>query len=232
MVDAMRQGEGRVWIGYGHPERALTHLNRSLWILHRNLRNLAMQASGGGSAEQLMNQLQQLAQRQKQLNEQSEQMDGNRMQQEEGLRQALRRMAQQQAQIRREIQRMMRQFQHLQEMQGRLEHLAAEMREIEAKLQSGNLDSETRDRQNKLLMRMLDAQVSQEQDLIGRRRRAETSEEATSQPAGDEIRLLGDPDRTAQVDDTSPESNIPPAYRGWVRTYLRELNRLQGSPTP
>ena len=232
MTDAMRQGEGRAWIGYGHPERALTHLNRSLWVLHQNLRNLAMQASGGGSSEQLMNQLQQLAQRQRQLNEQSEQMDGNRMQHEEGLRQALRRMAQQQAQIRREIQRMMRQFQHLEEMQGRLEHLAAEMREIEEELQGGTLDSETRDRQNKLLMRMLDAQVSQEQDLIGRRRRAESSEEVKSQPAGDEIRLLGDPDRSVQVDDTSSESGIPPAYRGWVRTYLRELNRLQGGPTP
>ena len=222
---AMKQGEGRVWIGYGYPQKALGHINTALWKIQQNMRELAQQM-GSGSGQDLMEQLQQLAQQQRQLNNQSQQMQ---QQQGQNMLETIKRMAQQQAKLRQEIRELMQQYRNIEEMQSRLEGIAAEMEAIEKKMEAGELDSNLREHQDRVLTRMLEAQVSQEQDLVGRERRAEASENELVQPAGDDIRLLADEPDSVQVDDSNPESIVPPAYRGWAKTYLRELGR-QGRP--
>ena len=232
MGRALRQGEGQAWIGYGHAEKGLGHVNRAMWLLQKNLRSLAMQASGGG-AEQLMEELKRLAQQQRSLNDQARDMQRQQQQnqpggEKEGFQESLRRMAQQQAKIRQEIERLMQQYRHVQEMQGRMEQIAAEMNAIEEKLQGGQLDQDTRDQQDRVLMRMLDAQVSQEQDIVGRKRKAMSDEEALEQGEGDDIRLLDSEAEMVRVDESDAAPAIPPAYRAWVKSYLRELGRLEG----
>ncbi len=221
---AMEQGEGRVWIGYGHAQNAQGHLNKALWLIQQNLRSLAQQ-SGGGGAEDLMQQLQQMAQQQKELNQQSQQLRQQGTQRQKIMEQ-LKRMAQQQAKMRQEIRQLMQEYRHVREMQSRMDGIAQEMAAIEKKLESGELDSDLQDRQERLLTRMLEAQVTQEQDIMGRRRQAETSKEDLVQSSGDDIRFVDQDD--IQVETSESDSPIPSAYRGWVKTYMRELGRLGG----
>jgi hypothetical protein len=119
----------------------------------------------GMSLQQLLQQLQQMIQQQQGLNQQLQGMpqQGNQMSQEQLAQ--MQKLAQQQQQLKEGMQQMNEEFKKQQDIDGKkmlgnLEQIQKDMMEVVKDLQDNNITPETRKRQEKILSRMLDFQLS------------------------------------------------------------------------
>ncbi|MCX7878324.1 MAG: hypothetical protein N2510_06735 [Ignavibacteria bacterium] len=128
------------------------------------------------SLQQLLQKLQEMIQRQQGLNQQMQGMpNGNQGQFSQEQMAEMQRLSLEQEQIRRELGKMNQDVQKMQEMEGKkmlgnLEQIQKDMMEVIKDLQDNSITPETRKRQEKILSRLLDFQLSaREKDFEQRR---------------------------------------------------------------
>lgn len=227
MRKAIAVSESEEWIGYGPAHAALRNVNEAVAAMLESMNTLQQQAAQG-SAESFMEQMRQLIEQQRRLNEQTDRLRSQQTNQRDILSQ-LQRMAQEQARIRREIEDLMRRYRHMRNLQSRLDEVAKEMKEVEQQLKEARLDRELDEKQDRILTRMLEAQTSQEQDIYGRRRKAERPEgdEGTSSPS-DTVET-GTEIEQRDVYGPSGSPSVPLRYRDLVKRYFRNVRHRESS---
>jgi hypothetical protein len=189
----------------------------------------AMQQGGSQSAasqEQMMEQLEQMAQQQADVNNQAAQMMPMELT-PQAQQQQMEQMAQQQQQVASDLGQMSDQEGEEGPL-GDLEAMAQEAMELAERLAGGRLDRETRERQEQLFHRLLDAGRSLE--------REEESTERESAAAGTfDAEAVGPLDPADlglsrfELPDADALGRLSPAARALVLQYFQRLN--QGSPS-
>jgi hypothetical protein len=135
------------------------------------------------------------------------------------------RLAAEQQQIRKGLEGLQQDLEEGGDVLGRLDEVMNEMREVEKDLESADLSPETRERQERILSRMLDAQRSIRDRGYRRERRSRTAEEVEAEAP---TRLPGSyseaRERMREDRVRMPGFVYPPEYEEMIRSYFRTLS--------
>lgn len=190
----------------------------------------AQQLSEGGSAsasqEQMQEQLEQLAQQQADVNNQASQMMPMQLT-PQAQQQQMQDLAQQQQEVASNMGQMANQ-EGDQGPLGDLQALAEEARALARELAGGRLDPQTRERQERLFHRLLDAGRSLEKEEFSEERESETGglvERGEVAPLGDDALGL-----LRFRPDAEALRRLPPAARALVVRYFDRLNGEGSDP--
>lgn len=209
-------------------QSGLADINQAIFDLLTAISQMNQQMGAGG-LENMMEQLQQLAQNQEQLNQMAQTLRQQMRErgQTPGLQQRLDRLASQQQMIREATERLAEIADKAAEMLGSLGDVAEEMKDVERKLEEGVLNDEVINQQERIVTRMLDSLKSLHQRDLGRKRKAEVAKKST--PNAQDIPALH-PDLLEIVRklETTPNAiefeNIPFQYREKLRQYFKALS--------
>ena len=207
----------------------LADINQAVFDLLTAMAQMNQQMGAGG-LQDMLEQLQQLAQSQEQLNEMAQNLSQQMRErgQTPGLQQRLERIAGQQQLIREATERLAEIVENAAEMLGSLKDVAEEMAEVEKKLGQGTLDDQVIDQQERILTRMLDSLKSLQKRDIGRQRKAQVAKKPSATPQ--EVPPLH-PELLEIVRklETTPNAkeleNIPFQYREQLRQYFKALSQ-------
>ncbi len=206
-----------------YQQQAMTALNQSVIALRQASEDARTSGSSTG-VEQLLQQLEQMAQRQQQINDAMEQMQGQG-ELTSGDMEMLAMMAAQQQALAQMMQQMAGEIAQYREILGRLGNLGDEMEESARDIAQGNLGERLRDRQQRILQRLLDAQRSLSTGKESEERIAEASRDRydVATPG----RLPSDRgERRILLREAMHEAlraDFPPEYRSWIRSYYERL---------
>jgi hypothetical protein len=212
----------------GSADRAVEALNQvALGAMAASAR-LTEGAAGAGTPEQMLEALEKLAQQQADLNNQAGQMMPLQLG-PEAMQQQMQEMAQGQQSVASELGELSNQ-----EGEGPLGDLEALAREAEAlarELAQGRLEAETRQRQERLFHRLLDAGRSLEKEEF-------SDERESGQPGlferGDVAAVS--PEALQMLRYRGPDAetlrSLPPAARALVLQYFQRLNQRVGGDPP
>ena len=183
-------------------------------------------SDGSASANQVMAQLERLAQQQAQINNQATQMTQMQLGQE-AMAQQLQRLSEGQGDVAGELEELEQQPSVEGQVLGDLESLVEEARLLAARLGGGRLDAETRERQERLFHRLLDAGRTLENEEFARDRESTspgTFERGAVPPVGlDALGVL----RYA-LPSAEQLQQLSTAERELVLRYFDRLNRAAG----
>ncbi|MCE2400497.1 hypothetical protein J4G08_06365 [Candidatus Poribacteria bacterium] len=207
----------------------LADINQAVFDLLNAMAQMNQQMGAGG-LQDMLEQLQQLAQSQEQLNEMAQNLSQQMRErgQTPSLQQRLERIAGQQQLIREATERLAEIAENAAEILGSLKDVAEEMAEVEKKLGQGTLDDQVIDQQQRILTRMLDSLKSLQKRDIGRQRKAQVAKKPTATPQ--EVPPLH-PELLEIVRklETTPNAkeleNIPFQYREQLRQYFKALSQ-------
>ena len=208
---------------------ALADLNQAIFELLEAMAQMNQQMGAGGF-EDMMQQLEQLAEGQEQLNQMAERLNQQMREQGQtpGLQQMMQQLAAQQQLIREATQRLAERAEEMAQMLGSLEEVAQEMNAVEKSLQQGRLDDEVLDRQARILTRMLDSLKSLQKRDVGKQRKAEVAK--TSATPAQEVpplhpELLEIVRKLEAAPNAKEFENIPFQYREQLRRYFKALSQ-------
>ena len=180
-------------------------------------------SEGSSSANQVMAQLERLAQQQAQINNQATQMTQMQLGQE-AMAQQLQRLSEGQGDVAGELEELEQQPSAEGQVLGDLESLVEEARQLAARLRGGRLDAETRARQERLFHRLLDAGRTLENEEFAREREStspSTFERGAVLPVGlDALRYA--------LPSAEQLRQLSTAERELVLRYFDRLNRAEG----
>ena len=209
-------------------KQGLADLNQSIVDLLEVMDEMNQQISEAGM-ENMLEQLEQLAQNQGQLNEMAQQL--NQQMRRQGRtpsnEQMLSRMAYEQQMIREATERVADMMERLSEVLGDLNGIAEEMKEVEGELQQGNLNQQVLDKQREILTRMLESSKSLQKREVSKRRKSEVAKTPTA--AGDDAPPL-DPkllETIQQIESnlrSRDQESLPPQYRELIQQYFKALS--------
>ena len=231
--DALRRAaraleDRQVMLAIPIQQSGLADINQTVFDLLTAISQMNQQMGAGG-LENMMEQLQQLAQSQEQLNQMAQTLRQQMRErgQTPGLQQRLERLASQQQMIREATERLAEIADKAAEMLGSLEGVAEEMEEVERKLEQGVLNDEVIDQQERIVTRMLDSLKSLHQRDLGRKRKAQVAKK-TTQTAEDIPSLHPELLEIVRKLETTPNAkefeNIPFQYREQLRQYFKVLS--------
>lgn len=209
--------------------KGLADINQAIFDLINVMAQMNQQMGAGG-LQDMLEQLQQLAQSQEQLNEMAQNLSQQMRErgQTPGLQQRLERIAAQQQLIREATERLAEITENAAEMLGSLKNVAEEMADVEKKLEQGTLNDQVIDQQERILTRMLDSLKSLQKRDVGRRRKAQVAKKPSATPQ--EVPALH-PELLEIVRklETTPNAkeleNIPFQYREQLRQYFKALSQ-------
>ena len=208
---------------------ALADLNQAIFELLDAMAQMNQQMDASG-LENMMQQLQQLAESQDQLNQMAQQLSQQMREQGQtpGLEQMVQQLAAQQQMIREAAERLAERTEQMAQMLGSLEDVAQEMTEVEKSLQQGRLDQDVLDRQAQILTRMLDSLKSLQKRDVGKQRKAEVAQ-SSSAPAQEVPPLHPELLEIVRKLETAPNAkefeDIPFQYREQLRRYFKALSQ-------
>ena len=208
---------------------ALADMNEAIFQLLNAMAQMNQQMGASG-LENMMEQLQQLAQSQEQLNQMAQNLSQQMRQQGQtpGLQQMLQQLAGQQQLIREATERLAEMAEQMAEMLGSLEDVAEEMAEVEKSLQRGELNRQVLDRQEQILTRMLDSLKSLQKRDVGKQRKAQVAKNPST-PAQEVPPLHPELLEIVRKLETAPNAteveNIPFQYREQLRQYFKVLSQ-------
>ena len=211
--------------------QAMTNLNNLALLLSDlldQLMNASSSSSGGGmSMEQMIQQLQEMAMQQDQLNQALEdffgQSPGERMSAD--MQERLRQLAGQQEAMRRQLTEMAQERDLASQLAGDLERIAEQMAESIQELQIGQVNRPTRQRQQQILTRLLDASRSLQERGEEKRREGRRGTDIERVSPGElQNNLTQDTLRRALMD--ALESGYAKDYQALIQRYF-ELLRNQ-----
>jgi hypothetical protein len=133
-------------------------------------------------------------------------------------------LAAEQQQIRKGREELMQEVEGTGEILGNLDDIVERMRDVEQDLEQANLSDETRERQEKILSRMLDAQRSLRERGYKRQRRSQAGEEVEAAIPAELPRSLSEARERIREDlIRMPNFVYPPEYEELIRSYFRAL---------
>ncbi len=208
---------------------ALADLNQAIFRLLDAMAQMNQQMGANGM-ENLMDQLQQLAESQEQLNQMAQNLSQQMREQGQtpGIEQMMRQLAAQQQLIREATERLAERAEQMAQMLGSLEGVAEDMTEVERALQQGELDEQVLNRQEQILTRMLDSLKSLQKRDVGKQRKGEVAK--TPETSVQEVPPLH-PELLEIVRklETTPNAkeleDIPFQYREQLRQYFKALSQ-------
>ncbi len=228
---AQRLGQRDVQGARHFQRKAMRYINETVLLLRESLDNLAKAQTPSAFAE-AMQQLLGLSEQQSQLNQASEQamgqMPGPALQ-----RQVARLSAQQQG-LMRALDEIARSLRGHRGAQQRVQAIQDEMRDVLADLQRGRLTQRTRQNQERIYQRMLDASRSIHSRGFDEKRRSIT---ATDQPYAGPTTLPADrgqtPDLWREALRQALAGPYPEEYRALLRRYYDQIYQdLQAREAP
>ena len=208
---------------------ALADLNQAVFALIEAMGQMNQQMGASGF-ENMMEQLQQLAESQEQLNEMAQNLNQQLREQGRtpGLEQMMRQLAAQQQLIREATERIAERAEQMAQMLGSLEDVAEEMTEVEKSLRQGELNEDVLDRQAQILTRMLDSLKSLQKRDVGKQRKAEVAERPET-PAQEVPPLHPELLEVVRKLETTPYAkefeDIPFQYRKQLLQYFKALSQ-------
>ena len=208
---------------------ALADLNQAVFELLEAMGQMNQQMDASGF-ENMMEQLQQLAEGQEQLNEMAQNLNQQMREQGRtpGLEQMMRQLAAQQQLIREATERIAERAEQMAQMLGSLEDVAEEMTEVEKSLRQGELNEDVLDRQAQILTRMLDSLKSLQKRDVGKQRKAEVAERPET-PAQEVPPLHPELLEVVRKLETTPYAkefeDIPFQYRQQLLQYFKALSQ-------
>ena len=208
---------------------ALADLNQAIFELLAAMAQMNQQMGAGGF-EDMMQQLEQLAEGQEQLNQMAERLSQQMREQGQtpGLQQMMQQLAAQQQLIREATQRLAERAEQMAQMLGSLEEVAQEMNAVEKSLRQGSLDDEVLDRQARILTRMLDSLKSLQKRDVGKQRKAEVAKAAatpTQEVPPLHPELLEIVRKLEAAPNAKEFEDIPFQYREQLRRYFKALSQ-------
>jgi hypothetical protein len=209
-------------------DRAVDALNQVALRAMAASARLAEGGAGPGTPEQMLEALERLAQQQADVNNQASQMMPMQLG-PEAMQQQMQQMAQGQQSVASELG-------ELSDQEGAgplgdLQALAAEAEALARELGEGRLEAETRQRQERLFHRLLDAGRSLEKEEF-------SDERESAAPGVFERGEVAPVDRDAlgllrfRGPDAEALRRLPPAARALVLRYFQRLNQRGGDPPP
>ena len=213
---------------------ALADMNTAIFQLLNAMAQMNQQMGASG-LENMMEQLQQLAQGQEQLNQMAQNLNQQLRQQGQtpGLQEMLRQLAGQQQLIREATERLAEMAEQMAEMLGSLKDVAEDMTEVEKSLQQGEINRQVLDRQEQILTRMLDSLKSLQKRDVGKQRKAQVARNPST-PAQEVPPLHPDLLEIVRKLETAPNAteveNIPFQYREQLRQYFKRLSQQTQQP--
>ena len=222
MHDAAQRLGQRDVQGARHPQRkAMRYLNETVLLLRESLDNLAKAQTPSAFAE-AMQQLLGLSEQQSQLNQASEQAMGQMP--GPALQQQIARLSAQQQGLMQALDEIARSLRGHRGAQQRVQAIQDEMRDVLADLQRGRLNHRTRQNQERLYQRMLDASRSIHSRGFDEKRRSIT---ATDQPYAGPTALPAvrgqTPDLWREALRQALAGPYPEEYRALLRRYYDQI---------
>ena len=208
---------------------ALADLNQAIFELLDAMAQMNQQMGASGM-ENMLEQLQQLAESQEQLNQMAQNLSQQMREQGQtpGFEQMMRQLAAQQQLIREATERLAERAEQMAQMLGSLEDVAGEMTEVEQSLRQGELDEQVLNRQEQILTRMLDSLKSLQKRDVGKQRKAEVAEKPET-PTQEVPPLHPELLETVQKLEATPHAkeleDIPFQYREQLRRYFKALSQ-------
>ncbi len=205
----------------------LVQLNHSVVQLLRSQENHNSSCSNPNGQGESGEQMQQMTQRQQGLSEQMSQIPMPSSNPGEMTGQAqgnIKRMAAEQKEIRKGMEKLAGEVESTSDVLGSLDDIVEEMRNMERDLEGANITPETRERQEKILSRMLDAQRSMRERGYKKERRSDSGGRFEAAVPGDLPRTLSESrDRIRDDLVRMPNFEYPPEYEELIRSYFRAL---------
>ena len=222
MHDAAQRLGQRDAQGALNPQRkAMRYLNETVLLLRESLDNLAKAQTPSAFAE-AMQQLLGLSEQQSQLNQASEQAMGQMP--GAGLQQQIARLSAQQQGLMQALDEISRSLRGHRGAQQRVQAIQEEMRDVLADLQRGRLNQRTRQNQERIYQRMLDASRSIHSRGFDEKRRSIT---ATDQPYAGPTALPADREQTPDLWREALRQALagpyPEEYRALLRRYYDQI---------
>ena len=222
MHDAAQRLGQRDVQGARHPQRkAMRYLNETVLLLRESLDNLAKAQTPSAFAE-AMQQLLGLSEQQSQLNQASEQAMGQMP--GPSLQQQIARLSAQQQGLMQALDEISRSLRGHRGAQQRVQAIRDEMRDVLTDLQRGRLTQRTRQNQERIYQRMLDASRSIHSRGFDEKRRSIT---ATDQPYAGPTALPTDrgqpPDLWREALRQALAGPYPEEYRALLRRYYDQI---------
>ncbi len=213
---------------YSRPQRAHQEAETSMGMMNKIVIGLLtaaeQQGKGSGSGSSQSQQMKQMAGDQSRLNsitkELQERMGQGGLSPEEiGRLAQLRAM---QEQIRRQLDELRKSLDDKRRVLGDLDQLSDEMERSARDLQSGRLDANTRQRQDRILSRLLDAERSVRERDFAKRRESKSAEQLYQQQEGTQF-SEGREDRKRELRRWLAPDAAPREYQDEVRRYFRRI---------
>ncbi len=209
--------------------QGLADINQVIFELLNAMAQMNQQMGAGGMQDMLQ-QLQQLAQSQEQLNEMAQSLS-QQMREEgrtPGIQQRLESLAAQQQLIREATERLAELAENAAEILGSLKDVASEMEEVETKLETGTLDEKVIEQQERIVTRMLNSLKSLQKRDVGRQRKAEVAKRPNT-PVQEVPPLHPELLEVIRKLEATPNAkeleNIPFQYREQLRQYFKALSQ-------
>ncbi len=208
---------------------ALADLNQAVFELLDAMAQMNQQMGASG-LENMMDQLQQLAESQEQLNQMAQNLSQQMREQGQtpGFEQMMRQLAAQQQLIREATERLAERAEQMAQMLGSLEGVSEDMTEVEKALQRGELSDQVLNRQAQILTRMLDSLKSLQKRDVGKQRKAEVAKRPET-PAQEVPPLHPELLEIVRKLEAAPHAkeleDIPFQYREQLRRYFKALSQ-------
>ena len=208
---------------------ALADLNQAVFELLDAMAQMNQQMGASG-LENMLEQLQQLAESQEQLNQMAQNLSQQMREQGQtpGFDQMMRQLAAQQELIREATERLAERAEQMAQMLGSLEEVAEDMTEVEKALRQGELSDQVLNRQEQILTRMLDSLKSLQKRDVGKQRKAEVAKKPET--SAQEVpplhpELLEIVQKLEAAPHAKEFEDIPFQYREQLRRYFKTLSQ-------
>ncbi len=222
---------------------SMANLNRASQRLVESL-NQQKQCNKGSNCNKGMKKLESMCNKQNSLNQQTQKQcnkpGGSTAGKESsnGL-EALRKLAGEQGAIRKSLEQLANEFGNSRQILGRLDDIASEMKTVQEALESGNVGTETTERQLKIYSRMLEASRSlQRKDFSDQRKATSATSQTLFHPPALPAELFDD---RVDLEDRLRKylgDNYPAQYEAQIKAYFKALlqtesrKSIQNQPAP
>ena len=228
---AQRLGQRDVQGARHFQRKAMRYLNETVLLLRESLDNLAKAQTPSAFAE-AMQQLLGLSEQQSQLNQASEQAMGQMP--GPGLQQQIARLRAQQQGLMQALDEVARSLRGHRGAQQRVQAIQDEMRDVLADLQRGRLTQRTRQNQERIYQRMLDASRSIHSRGFDEKRRSITAtDQPYAGPTASPTDRVQTPDLWREALRQALAGPYPEEYRALLRRYYDQIYQdLQAHEAP
>jgi hypothetical protein len=220
--------EGRIDLARARADEAMRQVNRSVVELLRSQESHSSSCNNPNSQGQGgLQKMQQMTDQQRGLNQETSRIpipSANPSSIPVEARAQMARLAAEQQQIRKGLDELQQEVEEGGEVVGKLDQILEDMRQVERDLERAELSPETREKQEKILSRMLDAQRSIRERGYRRDRRSRSGTETPAASPEDVPRTLTEMRERVKEDPVREQGLVvPPEYEELIRSYYRSL---------